>query len=179
MLRQQALMHWQHHFAAYLQRALQQQIQCPANCAFAGIFYRHHAVMGCAAFHRAKHVVDGRARMALHRAAETHEGGLLAERALRSQIGHRQRRFQRTALRHYFGEQLRHGSVAQRPGIVLLQALQYLRLALRAQHRAILLEVTNLLRQCGALIGELQQIVVQAIDLFAKLFQFFAHAVPV
>ena len=177
MLRQQALVHWQHHFAAYLQRALQQQIQRPANRTFAGIFHRHHAVMGCAVFHRTEYIVNGCARLPLHRAAETREGSLLAERAFRPQISHRQRRLQRAALRHHFGEQLRNGNVAQRPFVVALQALQYLCLALRAQHRAILLEVADLLRQRGTLIDEFQQLVIQAINLLAKLFQFFAHAV--
>ena len=162
-------MYRQHHFAANLQRALHQHIQCASDCAFAGIFHRHHAVMHRAAFDRMKHIINVCTRLALHRAAKPLEHGCLAECTLRPEISHRQGSFQRAALRHDLGEQLRHRLLAQRPVIVFLRAPHHLRLALRAQHRFVVFQMPDLLSERRALIEQAEQLVIKTIYLFAVL----------
>src|ERR1035437_202767 len=123
-----------------------------------------------AALDRMKHIINVCTRLALHRTAKTLEHGGLAERALWPEIGHRQGGFERATLRHHFGEQLGNSGIAQWSAVFSLQSLQYLSLALGAQHHAILFEMADLLRQRGTLISEFQQLVIQPIDLLAELF---------
>src|SRR3989338_8698659 len=82
LLCKQALMNRQHHFAAYLQRAVQQKIQCASDGALAGILHRYHAILNSAAFSRMKNIVDIRTWQLLYGAAETFQRRRLVRAAI-------------------------------------------------------------------------------------------------
>jgi len=170
-------MHWQHYLSANLQRAFHQQIKSSANSTFSRILHWNNSIMSLTACDCMEYVVYRCTWLFMYRTAETLQCSRLGERAFRAEIGNGQRRFERTALRHHFDEQLRYGIVAQRPAVIALQSFQYLCLALGAQHRTIFLEMADLLREISALIDEFQQIVIEAIDMFTKFFQLLTHSI--
>ena len=106
---------------------------------------RHDAVVRCLRFDFAEYLVDRRDRTRRCEMAELFDGRRFGVGAGRSEIGDRQRLFERETARDDLAKQMRHVVVGQRSGVVAFDPRQNLRFALGPiEHRRLVAGVGGL-----------------------------------
>ena len=171
----QVLLHAQFHFAADPERCDQQQIERAPDRALGGIFDRHHRELRIARLAAAEHLVDQGPRQRLHATAEMAAHRLLAERALRPQVGDADRLLEATARGDDFAEHARQRLGAQRVAAARRDTAQDLRFALRTVGRRIALQAADALREPRAPLQQLDELAVERVDLGTQLIDVPAH----
>jgi hypothetical protein len=170
------LVYRQQHLAAHPCGGCQQEVKSAPHRPVGAVLHRHDAESHLPRLDLTKYFVDGCAGHALHRAAETLERGFFAERPARAEKGHGHGLLERTAGGDDFGEQAVHGIGRQRAGVTVLQPPQHLGFALGPVHGPVALQAANTPSQIGALVHQLEELVVDGVDTVAQGADLVAHA---
>ena len=157
-------------FANHVNGRAQEQIERTGHDAFGGVFHAHHTILRGASCRGVKHLVKVGAVGEISRTAKELDGGLLTEGALRPQHCHPLRCFQRQTGRHDFTPDAGHMTVEQRTRVGLLDVVDDLGHAIRAEERRpfLALDLAHLFGHMGTFIEQLQQLLVQRVDLLAQ-----------
>jgi len=162
------LMDTQLDLAADLERRSNEHVERVVDRPFRRVLDRHDAEIGVTGLHFLEDLADRSERQCAHGMAEMLEHRLLRERAFGSEECHLERLLLRQARRHDLAEQAHDLFVLERPLVALDHLTQHLRFALGPIELGgalrLLLGDADLLGQPGALVQELVDTFVDAVD---------------
>ena len=174
-LPQQVVAHQQADFAHHMYGRTQEQIERAGNHTFGRVFHAHHTVLGGACSGGVKDLVKVGAVNQVGGAAKKLNRSLLAEGALWAQHGDALGRFQSQAGRHDFAPDGGDVLAVQGARVGAGDLVDHLGHTVRTEERRAFgaLDLADFFGHPGAVVEQLQQLAIQAVNLHTQLAQGF------